>query len=341
MLPVVMSGAPPDGGSRADEIDLRKYEKADEADVLSLLQASLGWVPDDLFGRFFRWKHEENAFGASPAWVAVHGDKVVGFRAFLRWEFVRGDQPIRAVRAVDTATHPAWQGRGLFSRLTTSALEELRADGVDFVFNTPNEKSGPGYLKMGWQVVGKVPVLARLSSWRVLRKVSQSRQAATKWSEPTSVGEPAAEVLGDRAAVAGLLSSQPRPAGVATARTPEFMRWRYGFAPLGYRALVPDGGSLEDGVILFRLRRRGPSVEAAICDVLTPDGDRRAAARLTAGVVRRSGADYAIRVGSGSWRGGFVPVPGLGPRLFWRSVSSTDMPSLGDWNLALGDVELF
>ena len=71
---------------------------------------------------------------------------------------------MRAVRAVDTATHPDFRGQGVFSALTLGALEELRSDGVAFVFNTPNERSRPGYLKMGWQPVGQVRVLARTRS---------------------------------------------------------------------------------------------------------------------------------------------------------------------------------
>jgi GNAT superfamily N-acetyltransferase len=78
---------------------------------------------------------------------------------------------INAVRAVDTATHPDWQGRGIFSRLTLGALDDLRDDGVDCVFNTPNDKSRPGYLKMGWQQVGKVPVSVRLTGPRFDRQV--------------------------------------------------------------------------------------------------------------------------------------------------------------------------
>jgi len=82
---------------------------------------------------------------------------------FLRWMFLRPEGGVAtAVRAVDTATLPAAQGRGVFTRLTTTAVDELREQGVDFVFNTPNDRSRPGYLKMGWQVVGRVPGAAPL-----------------------------------------------------------------------------------------------------------------------------------------------------------------------------------
>jgi GNAT superfamily N-acetyltransferase len=64
----------------------------------------------------------------------------------------------------DTATHPDYQGRGIFTRLRTSSLETLRERGVAHVCNTPHEQTLPGHLKMGWQQVGKLPVGERFRS---------------------------------------------------------------------------------------------------------------------------------------------------------------------------------
>jgi hypothetical protein len=46
---------------------------------------------------------------------------VVAFRALMRSELARGGEVSRTVRAVDTATDPEYQGRGLFRALTRSA----------------------------------------------------------------------------------------------------------------------------------------------------------------------------------------------------------------------------
>src|SRR5437588_8597230 len=142
--------------------EVRPYQDQDETQVLALLAASLGGGPA---GRrpaeFFRWKHFRNPFGRSLMLVAEADGHIVGLRAFMRWTFVAGDSVVRAARAVDTATHPAHQGRGIFSHLTLRAIDVLRADGTQLIFNTPNEKSLPGYLKMGWSAVGVVPVRLR------------------------------------------------------------------------------------------------------------------------------------------------------------------------------------
>lgn len=325
----------------------RRARPGDRGAILDLCRASLGWSPDDPDEAFFRWKHDENAFGESPTWVAEAPDgDLVGLRVFLRWEFVAGDGEVRtAVRAVDTATHPAWQGKGIFRALTLGAVDELRAEGVDMVFNTPNDKSMPGYLKMGWSEVGKVPVAARLTSWRSVRRLRTARTAADLWSLPVSIGESATDAFADDAEVAALLdaldgSTVGSPA-IRTRRSAAFLRWRYRFEPLHYRVLRL-GRDLHDGVIVFRVRRRGGAVEATIADVLAP-----ARSRVRRGLHRiaaDSGADYLLATATSTGVGPasrFLPAAGLGPVLTWRPLALDGVPAMSDLSLTLGDIELF
>lgn len=328
-------------GDVSDDLEIREYRDDDEPAVLELLQASLGWVPDAQYGQFFAWKHHENPFGRSPAWVAVDGTRIAGFRVFLRWEYTRGGNTVRAVRAVDTATHPDYQGRGIFSRLTLHAIEALRAEGVAFVFNTPNDSSRPGYLKMNWQPVARLPVLFRPRSIGSLIAVARARVPAEKWSLPTDAGLSAPDVLSDRAAVDELLRACGAGDGMQTRRSAEFMAWRYGFAPLAYRVMLA-GDRIADGLVVFRLRRRGAAVEAAVCDVVVPDARPSAVARLLRTLLRESRADYAVRIGGAHVaRAGSFPLPGQGPTLVWRAVAESTMPNPSEWRLVLGDVELF
>jgi GNAT superfamily N-acetyltransferase len=331
-----------EGGFSVSELTIRRYTDADEPAMLALLRASLGWLEDAHHAEFFRWKHRTNPFGPSPAWIALDGDRIVGLRVLLRWEFDSGERVARAVRAVDTATDPAYQGRGIFSRLTLQAVAELRDEGVHFVFNTPNAQSLPGYLKMGWQTVGRLAVSARPRSLATLVRMAGARAPAELWSTPSRSGIDACEVLADEAGLARLLASQPRPDGLRTRLTPEVVRWRYtGFPALGYRVLL-RGTDVEDGFTVFRLRRRGRALEAVVGDVLVPGADVRAAAGLLASVPRAAGADYAIQLGDGvRLRAGYVPLPAQGPVLTWRAVTDSVCPPLPAWRLTLGDVELF
>lgn len=333
-------------------IDVRAATSDDDPAVLDLLQASMGWVPDEQYARFFSWKHRESPFGESPAWVAVEDERIVGFRTFLRWQFDHGGRVVEAVRAVDTATHPDHQGKGIFSLLTRHALDELAAMGTGFVFNTPNDRSRPGYVKMGWQLVQRLPVAARPRSALALVRLARARTPADKWSADSKGGVPAPEALADRTAVESLLD-RLRPAGgdggdgdggnrggLGTHRTPDYLAWRYGFPPLHYRVLTGPGG-MADGMVVFRVRRRGAATEAALCEVLVPGDDSGMIRQLLAEVLRSSQADHAVWLGAARPALGLLPVPGQGPTLMWRSVCEQTPPPAADWHLTLGDIELF
>ncbi|MGH9247602.1 MAG: GNAT family N-acetyltransferase [Acidimicrobiales bacterium] len=325
------------------ELEIRPYSDADHRAVLDLLMASHGWLVDGDYGAFYQWKHVDNCFGRSPAWVAVANGRVVGLRVFMRWEFQLAGRVVRAVRAVDTATHPDFQGRGIFARLTLHGVDHLREEGVDFIFNTPNDQSRPGYLKMGWKDVGRLPPLARPRVPWAFWRMARARTHAELWSLPCDGGLAAEELLADGQGLERLLATLPSDGErLQTRRSVEYLRWRFtGFSPLRYRVVLAGTG-VEDGLAVFRLRRRGAATEAAIVEVLVPEGDHRRAGRLMGETVRRSGADYGVRLATdGLGRMGFVPVPGQGPLLVWRAVCDPEPPALGSWRLTLGDVEMF
>lgn len=337
----------PSSTNRSD-LTYRRATDADRPAIIALCRASLGWKQGDPNEAFFGWKHDRNPFGMSPAWVAVTPDgQIVGLRVFLRWEFEEpgSTRRITTVRAVDTATHPDWQGKGIFTKLTLAAVEELKQDGLDVVFNTPNDQSRPGYIKMGWQVVGRVPVEVRVRSVMAAARLRGARAAAEKWSAGTTAGIDARQALADSDALERLVAKLPSATGIHTARSVEYYQWRYEFEPLGYQAF-PLGDSLEDGVVLFRVRKRGTATELTICDVLAPAGTPTKLTRKAIGhLLSAAGADYAIGAAAptlvASLRSGSIPLNRLGPILTWREVSRHGIPERGDLSLTLGDIELF
>jgi GNAT superfamily N-acetyltransferase len=315
------------------ELDVRVVREDDLPAILELLGSSLGWVPDEQYAAFYRWKHQENPFGPSPAWVALDGERVVGLRVWMRWRFVQRGRRWDAVRAVDTATHPDHQGRGIFRRLTVDSLETLAGEGVGHVFNTPNDNSRPGYLKMGWVIVGRLPVAVRFRSPISAAKAVRARVPADKWSLPCDGGSPAPEAMGDDDELTYLIGQLPVD-GISTDLSPTFLRWRYGFGPLHYRAVRSPRG-----LALFRLRRRGPAVEAVVGHVLAPQDDH---ARLLRMIARASRADQVLQMTRRPRAtAGFLPLPGGGPVLTWRAINDDRMPPLDAWRLTMGDVELF
>jgi GNAT superfamily N-acetyltransferase len=331
--------------STRSAIVIRPFAATDEPEVLELLDAALG---DGPAGRrapdFFRWKHQANPFGPSFMLVAEADERLVGLRAFMRWRFAAGGRVLRAVRAVDTATHPDFQGMGVFSRLTRAALDALNGE-VDLVFNTPNQKSGPGYLKLGWQEVGRVQVAVRVRRpLRLLTRRGGHRPA------PEVRADLAATVLADSYALGRLLRREPTPRGLATPRDPDFLAWRYSAAPLlGYRAVTEERGGELTGVAIFRVRRRGALWESTIAEVLA-GGDTATARRLLGKVAWSAPVDHltlhasgASHLRRGAAMAGFLPSPAgislvVNPR---REDIRPDPTDLGAWSLSLGDLEVF
>ena len=117
-------------------------------------------------------------------------------------------------------------------------VEDVTEDGVDLIFNTPNQLSMPGYLKMGWQYVGILkPVIKVLNYPRFalglanykLKKSNSERHLEESFftGHVNDVGV----LLTDEARLNQLISRSTVLNGsddsIATARSAEYLRWRY------------------------------------------------------------------------------------------------------------------
>jgi GNAT superfamily N-acetyltransferase len=336
------------------DLTIRPYEEHDEDAVLDLLGEALGEGPT---GRrtpaFFRWKHFANPFGASFMLVAEADGRIVGLRAFMRWEFWAGGQSIKAVTAVDTATHPQFQGRGIFSTLTKTALGSLPSD-IDLVFNTPNEKSLPGYLKMGWQIVGRVPVNLRVR--RPLRFAKGMRSirrpgVVPRREAPSMNGPRAGDVLADDDVISFVKRSSASETRIATRREGSYLLWRYAQVPtLDYRAFRIARRGRTTGLVIFRVRPRAALWESTISELIVEPGDKSTTRELLRQVTRAASVDHLAchfparsTASWGAYSSGFLPsIAGVTfvVKPLNRSLE-LDATSLSSWALSLGDLEVF
>jgi hypothetical protein len=338
--------------SAGEDLVVRPYRDDDEPEVLDLLRGSLGGGPGgQRTPEYFRWKHVDNAFGRSFMIVAQRGERIIGFRALMRWRFECDGRIVEAVRPVDTVTHPDERGRGVFSHLTRTALDALQGE-VDLVFNTPNQNSLPGYLKMGWQVVGQVPV------WITVRRPVRFARAKLRRSSPAGRPTPppiaapsAAEALVDEGAIESLLEGAEDPSwGWSTPRSVEFLRWRYGRAPLlGYHAVREDRDGAPVGLAFFRLRAEGSLWGLSLADVIVRPGDVATARRLIAAARRSADVAYLAATfprGTAPFRArGRTSLRAPKGMTFVANPLRTDLRPdplhLGSWALSTGDVEVF
>jgi GNAT superfamily N-acetyltransferase len=336
------------------DLTIRPYDEQDEDAVLDLLREALGEGPT---GRrtpaFFRWKHFANPFGTSFMFVAEADGRIVGLRAFMRWEFASGGRLIKAVTAVDTATHPQYQGRGVFSTLTKVALGSLPSD-IDLVFNTPNEKSLPGYLKMGWQIVGRVPVNIRVRRpLRFALGVRSIRRSSVvpRRDAPSINGPRAGDVLADDDVISFVKRSSASETRIATRRDGAYLPWRYAQVPtLDYRALRTTRSGRTTGLVIFRVRPRAALWESTISELIVEPRDKATTRELLRQVNRVASVDHlACHFPSrsitawGTYSSGFLPSM-AGVTLVVNPLNRSldlDATSLSSWALSLGDLEVF
>jgi hypothetical protein len=260
---------------------------------------------------------------------------------------------ICSARAVDTATDPSYRGRGLFTTLTRALIGNVRDDGEQFIFNTPNDQSRPGYLKMGWQIVRRVPVWARPlhapgGLGRVLRTLSGRVPEA---GEGTDWGVALPELSHHDLITLGQsrtqLSVVPR-----TDHAVGFLRWRYAECPAySYSSAISP---VDPGCsVVYRTTLRRGLRELRICELIASSttDSRQHAARLMRELCDSVPADVATAVApAGSpealilSRAGFVRVPWLGPKVTVLPLSDSsfaDPLAITTWRLSAGDMELF
>ena len=280
--------------------------------------------------------------------------RVVSLRVFLRWRWRYGDRTLKAVRPVDTATHPDWRRRGLFERLTRELIEAMRKEGVAFVYNTPNPRSGQGYQKLGWRLVGRPTIWIKpLKPIRVIKALWRRGQDDTDTAFARETISPATVL--DEPELGDFLTNRPPATGrlVSDVDVP-YLTWRYRDCPgLDYGA---DGAfdRRSGALLVYRNTRQFGLRELRICDLfVTEDKPSRQKAReMVRDRLRAFDGDFAsARTLPGTpaaavlRRSGFLPAPRIGPVLAFRPLfDPADLPAidqLSTWGAAIGDLELF
>jgi GNAT superfamily N-acetyltransferase len=347
----------------------------DPARFLTLVRLALGGRPATRrTPEFWRWKHVENPFGASLGLYrrtepGEPASEILGLRMLLRWAF---DGGVRAVRAVDTATHPAHRRRGVFSALTREAVDRLLAEGVHLVFNTPNPVSLAGYRRLGWQVVTRWPRYFRLrrplAYWRHrLGLPVGTRGVRAPW---TACFGPNVQPW-DRFVAAGparLASLVERSEGgrahrpYRTPRTWPYLAWRYGrlaelhrarsagepYARYGVFALE-SAGRLRAAAVL-RPTLGGGLAGASLVELFLDPPDAEFGRTVIARMLESLTADYVVA----HFARGTVEHSALVASRFHRlprqsttfvvrplTPHGSDPLVVDGWDLSLGDLEVF
>lgn len=121
---------------------------------------------DHLDAAYLRWLYADNPDGQVVGFDAWDGDVLAAHYACIPGRARVAGESCRVLLSLNTATAPAYQGQGLFTRLATLTYERAAADGFRAVYGVANANSTPGFLrKLGFTLVR--PLEARLGFGRL------------------------------------------------------------------------------------------------------------------------------------------------------------------------------
>jgi hypothetical protein len=208
------------------------------------------------------------------------------------------------------------------------SLDLARDQAIDLVFNTPNPKSGAGYISMGWREVAPIGVMVRP---RVGRSVAPKAGVAPTLTEVIPASKPFLPT--DR-------PDRP-PRGLRTVRTHQYQSWRFGNHPTVRYGVI---GS-NHGAAVVRAGVRGSRTELVLSDLVgdaasteVRNAARANRARYMAGFFSKGSPER-----SSAMAAGMIPVPRIKAlQLVALPLTDVDIDvfDLGCWDIATSDLEL-
>ncbi len=111
------------------------------------------------------WRYRDNPAGTVVGADAWDGERLAAHYVTCPLEAAVEGRVARGLLSLNTATHPDYQGRGLFVQLAEAAYAQGTAGGYEFVIGVANANSTPGFLKrLAFQHVARLQagVLGRL-----------------------------------------------------------------------------------------------------------------------------------------------------------------------------------
>ena len=126
---------------------------------------------------YLAWMYRDNPRGHVVGFNAHDKGKVVAHYATLPCEVMLGGAPRKALLAILSASHPEYQGQGLFPRLAERTYEHIDAQRYACVYGVGNANSTPSLVrKIGFQLVIPLDVRIGVSALKPDRlQIEQAR----------------------------------------------------------------------------------------------------------------------------------------------------------------------
>lgn len=324
---------------------------------------------------YLRWQYVENPAGEAIVVVArAENGELAGQYVVIPLEFRLDGEIVKGSLSLNTLTHPAYRGMGLFTKMANETYAVCEREGLALTLGFPNKSSYPGFVrKLQFQHIGNATVmfrplrplmlLARLPALRSAPKYALSELPAFSGQFPN---EPRGFTVGELCfasnaeAYDGLIASQLNPR-FCVYKGARFCRWRYVKIPSRqYQAFHASAGAKMLAACVVRQRKVKGLECVFIVDVqMGSDPQAKAAAgallKSVLSFYRARGVCLAgIMVNKGT------TVYHIARSLWFRTMPSRLMPhdapiiirrngsvlnesvfDIGDWEFVFGDYDVF
>ena len=141
-----------------DALDIRPTGVAPAAlDAYSALLSDVFGAGPKFTPQAIAWRYRDNPAGQVVGADAWADSVLAAHYVTCPMRAVVEGRPLKGLLSLNTATHPDFQGRGLFTRLARATYEQGAEQGYDFVIGVANAQSTPGFLgRLGFQHVGRL-----------------------------------------------------------------------------------------------------------------------------------------------------------------------------------------
>ncbi|KYC45241.1 MAG: hypothetical protein APG12_01696 [Candidatus Methanofastidiosum methylothiophilum] len=161
------------------EIYITKYKKEHKPDLIKFLAYFYKTLNYETRKKLFVWRYESNPYINSPfIYLAFDGKKIIGFRAFVIQKFILKDKKFLLGTPADAVVHPQYRRKGLFSKLTEYAIDDMdKNSNIRFLVSlSANSASEAGNIKLGFVPIGKRKYVYKISLSNTLKSIYRNNR---------------------------------------------------------------------------------------------------------------------------------------------------------------------
>jgi predicted N-acetyltransferase YhbS len=108
---------------------------------------------------YLKWLYIDNPEGLVFGCDAYIENMLIGHYATIPVKYNYGNETITALLSLNTAVHPDFQGKGLFTNLAEITYRKAKESGFGFVIGVANQNSTPGFIrKLGFRLIAPLEV---------------------------------------------------------------------------------------------------------------------------------------------------------------------------------------